>query len=63
MKGQDLIRPTGDYNKLYCYQKAEAMFEITFKQEGTGNGKKIPKNGKRCETWGANTMIAPSTWR
>jgi four helix bundle suffix protein len=30
MKGQDLIRPTGDYNKLYCYQKAEAMFEITF---------------------------------
>ncbi|GHT72160.1 hypothetical protein AGMMS50239_41520 [Bacteroidia bacterium] len=30
MATQDLIRPTGDYNKLYCYQKAEAMFDITF---------------------------------
>ena len=27
---QRLIRPTGDYTKLYCYQKAEAIYDITY---------------------------------
>jgi four helix bundle suffix protein len=30
MKDQKLIRPPGDYNKLYCYQKAEAIFDATY---------------------------------
>lgn len=25
-----LIRPPGDYQKLYCYQKSEAIYDITF---------------------------------
>lgn len=25
-----LIRPPGDYRKLYCYQKSEALYDITF---------------------------------
>ena len=25
-----LIRPIGDYRKLYCYQKAEAIYDITY---------------------------------
>jgi four helix bundle suffix protein len=30
MNDQKLIRPPGDYNKLYCYQKAEAIFDATY---------------------------------
>jgi four helix bundle suffix protein len=30
MEDQRLIRPTGDYNKLFCYQKAEAIFDATY---------------------------------
>ena len=30
MNDQKLIRPTGDYSKLYCYQKAEAMYDVTY---------------------------------
>jgi hypothetical protein len=25
---QPLIRPTGDYKKLICYQKAECLYDI-----------------------------------
>jgi four helix bundle suffix protein len=27
---QPLIKPTGDYNKLLCYQKAECLYDITY---------------------------------
>jgi four helix bundle suffix protein len=27
---EPLIKPIGDYKKLYCYQKAEALYDITF---------------------------------
>ena len=30
MNDQKLIRPTGDYNKLICYQKAEALYDVTY---------------------------------
>ncbi|MDR0232422.1 MAG: four helix bundle suffix domain-containing protein [Dysgonamonadaceae bacterium] len=30
MEDQPLIRPTGDYKKLICYQKAETIFDITY---------------------------------
>ena len=30
MEDQKLIRPTGDYNKLFCYQKAEAIYDATY---------------------------------
>jgi len=30
MEDQRLIRPTGDYNKLFCYQKAEAIYDATY---------------------------------
>jgi len=30
MDDQKLIRPTGDYNKLFCYQKAEAIYNATY---------------------------------
>jgi four helix bundle suffix protein len=30
MTAQNLIRPTGDYSKLICYQKAEAIFDVTY---------------------------------
>jgi len=29
MNNQALIKPTGDYNKLLCYQKAECLYDIT----------------------------------
>ena len=29
MDDERLIRPTGDYNKLFCYQKAEAIYDAT----------------------------------
>ena len=29
MNNQPLIKPTGDYNKLLCYQKAECLYDIT----------------------------------
>jgi hypothetical protein len=30
MSDQRLIRQTGDYNKLFCYQKAEAIYDATY---------------------------------
>ena len=30
MAQEKLIRPTGDYNKLICYQKAEAIYDVTY---------------------------------
>ena len=30
MDDQNLIRQTGDYTKLFCYQKAEAIYDATY---------------------------------
>ena len=30
MENQNLIRQPGDYTKLFCYQKAEAIFDATY---------------------------------
>jgi four helix bundle suffix protein len=30
MDNQRLIRQTGDYSKLFCYQKAEAIYDVTY---------------------------------